>query len=119
MRAGRFGADVLILWESSRGSRKVGEWVELIDLCEQQRVSIFVTTHGREYKRAAAANARAGLPYGRIAYGYARRYDERTRKIIAQEPHPDEAPIVVELFARLKEGHAFKAIARDFAARGC
>src|SRR6266567_9558500 len=26
---GRFGADVLVLWESSRGSRKVGEWVTL------------------------------------------------------------------------------------------
>lgn len=145
--AGRFGAEVLVLWESSRGSRKVGEWVELIDLCEQQGVTIFVTTHGREYKpdnardrrsmledavdseyesakgsargkRAAAATARAGLPHGRIAYGYTRRYDERTRKIIAQEPHPDEAPNVTELFARLKEGHSFKAIARDFAARG-
>ncbi|MET7727737.1 recombinase family protein [Streptomyces mirabilis] len=30
-----FGADVLILWESSRGSRKVGEWITLIELCEE------------------------------------------------------------------------------------
>jgi site-specific DNA recombinase len=146
LRAGRFGADVLILWESSRGSRKVGEWVELIDLCEQQGVGIFVTTHGREYLpgnardrrsmledavdseyesskisarglRSAAANARAGLPYGRIAFGYTRRYDERTRRIIAQEPHPEEAPVILELFLRLKAGHTFKAIARDFADR--
>jgi site-specific DNA recombinase len=28
--AGRFGADELWLWESSRGSRKVPEWVTLI-----------------------------------------------------------------------------------------
>jgi DNA invertase Pin-like site-specific DNA recombinase len=147
LAAGRFGAEVLILWESSRGSRKVGEWVELIDLCEQQAVTIFVTTHGREYrpgnardrrsmledavdseyesakgsargKRAAEANAHAGMPHGRIAFGYIRRYDERTRRMVAQEPHPEEAPVVLELFLRLKEGHSFKAIARDFAARG-
>ncbi len=61
-------------------------------------------------KRAAAATARAGLPHGRIAYGYTRRYDERTRKIIAQEPHPDEAPNVTELFARLKEGTRSKPL---------
>jgi site-specific DNA recombinase len=144
---GRFGAEVLVLWESSRGSRKVGEWVQLIDLCEQQGVSIYVTTHGREYhpgngrdrrslledavdseyesskvsargQRAAAASARAGKPHGRIPFGYTRRYDERTRIMIAQEPHPDEAPIVIELFARLKRGHSFRGIARDFAARG-
>lgn len=144
--AGRFGAGVLILWESSRGSRKVGEWVELIDVCEQQGVGIFATTHGREYKpgnardrrsmledavdseyesakgsarglRSAAANARAGLPYGRIAFGYTRRYDKRTRKIIAQEPHPQEGPVILELFLRLKEGHSFTAIACDFESR--
>ena len=135
------------MWESSRGSRKVGEWVQLIDLCEQRGVTIFVTTHGREYRpgnardrrtlledavdseyesskvsarirRATAANARAGAPHGRIPYGYMRRYDERTRKIVAQEPHPQEAPVVTELFKRLVRGHSFKAIARDFARRG-
>ena len=49
LRDGRFGADVLVLWESSRGSRKVGEWVELIELCESAKVRIAVTTHGRIY----------------------------------------------------------------------
>ena len=147
LESGTFGADVLILWESSRGSRKVGEWVTLIELCEQQQVGIFVTTHGREYdpanardrrslledavdseyesskvsariKRAAAANARAGKPHGPIPFGYQRRYDPMSRKLLTQEPHPDEAPIVRELFARLKAGHAFHKIARDFEARG-
>lgn len=89
LRIGRFGAEVLVLWESSRGSRRVGEWVELIELCEQRAVRIFVTTHQRVYdpgnprdrrslledavdseyesgkassriRRAAAANAAAG-----------------------------------------------------------
>ena len=31
--ADRFGAGVLVLWESSRGSRKVSEWCALIEAC--------------------------------------------------------------------------------------
>jgi DNA invertase Pin-like site-specific DNA recombinase len=147
LEKGRFGADELWLWESSRGSRKVAEWVTLIELCEQQRVKIHVTTHGRTYdpangrdrrsliedatdaeyesskisvraKRAAAANAAAGKPHGRAPYGYGRRYDERTRKMIAQVPDPIEAPVIRELFERVKSGHSLRSIARDFEGRG-
>jgi site-specific DNA recombinase len=147
LESGRFGANVLVLWESSRGSRKVGEWVTLIELCEDQGVSIFVTTHGREYdpgnardrrslledavdseyesskvsaraRRASAANAAAGKPHGRVPFGYQRRYDERTKAFLAQEPHPDQAPIVREVFIRVRAGHSLRAIARDFEARG-
>jgi site-specific DNA recombinase len=147
LETGRFGADVLVLWESSRGSRRVGEWVTLIELCETARVSIMVTTHGREYdpanardrrslledavdseyesskvsarsRRASAAAAAAGRPHGTIPFGYRRRYDERTRQLVAQEPDPGEAPVVVELFARLRAGHSLAGIARDFAGRG-
>jgi DNA invertase Pin-like site-specific DNA recombinase len=35
LKNGQFGADLLWLWESSRGSRRVGEWVTLIELCEE------------------------------------------------------------------------------------
>ncbi len=147
LERGRFGADELWLWESSRGSRKVGEWVTLIDLCERQRVRIHVTTHGRTYdpsngrdrrslledavdseyesgkistrlKRANAANAAAGKPHGKTPFGYVRRYDERTKKLIAQEPEPAEAPVIRELFERVAAGHSFHGIARDFEARG-
>jgi site-specific DNA recombinase len=144
---GRFGADELWLWESSRGSRKVSEWVELVELCERHHVKIHVTTHTRSYdpanlrdrrslledavdsefesgkisaraKRAAAANAAAGLPHGRAPYGYVRRYDERTRKMINQEPEPTEAPVIRELFDRVKSGHSLRSIALDFERRG-
>jgi site-specific DNA recombinase len=147
LERGRFGADELWLWEASRGSRKVGEWVQLIELCEQQRVQICVTTHNRTYdpangrdrrtlledavdsefesgkisaraKRAAAANAAAGKPHGRAPYGYRRRYDERTRKMITQEPEPAEAAMIRELFDRVKAGHSLRSIALDFQARG-
>jgi site-specific DNA recombinase len=147
LEKGRFGADELWLWESSRGSRRVGEWVTLIELCEQQRVNIHVTTHNRTYdpsngrdrrslledavdseyesgkisarlKRAAAANAAAGKPHGRAPYGYRRRYDEHTRKMIAQEPDPIEAPVIRELFERIKSGHSLRSIALDWEKRG-
>jgi site-specific DNA recombinase len=100
---GRFGADVLVIWESSRGSRRVGEWSTLLDRLEDARIKVLVATHGRVYDpsvprdrrsmledavdseyesakislrttRAHAANAEAGLPNGRCPYGYARRY---------------------------------------------
>jgi DNA invertase Pin-like site-specific DNA recombinase len=147
LERGRFGADELWLWESSRGSRKVGEWVQLIELCEQQKVSVHVMTHSRTYdpangrdrrslledavdseyesgkisaraKRAAAANAAAGRPHGRAPYGYRRRYDERTRQMITQEPEPTEAQVIRELFDRIKSGHSLRSIAADFEARG-
>lgn len=145
--AGRFGADVLVLWEGSRGSRRVGEWVVLIELCEEQSVRIAVTTEERVYdpanprdrktllenatdaeyesakiskrtKRAQAANAVAGRPNGRAPFGYRRLYDPETRQLVAQEPHPEEAPVVVEVFKRIAAGHSMRSIAKDFEARG-
>ncbi|MEO7194573.1 MAG: recombinase family protein [Pseudonocardiaceae bacterium] len=143
----RFGARVLMIWESSRGSRRVGEWVDLLELCERRSVSIHVVTHNRTYdpangrdrrsmledavdgeyessklsarlRRAVAANAVAGRPGGRAPYGYRRVFDSQTRQLIAQEPEPVEAPVVAELYRRLVAGHSLRGIARDFEARG-
>ena len=143
----QFDAQVLMIWESSRGSRRVGEWVKLLELCERRSVSIHVVTHHRTYdpangrdrrslledavdgeyesskmsarlRRAVAANAVAGRPGGRIPYGYRRVFDPQTRQLIAQEPEPTEAPVVAELYRRLVAGHSLRAIARDFQERG-
>lgn len=143
----RFGADLLVLWESSRGSRTVDEWVRLVKLCERRGVKVFVTTHGHTYdpanprdrrslledavdseyesakvsmrvKRALAANAAAGKPAGRIPFGYQREYDPRTGKFAAQMEEPTEAKVIRELFARLHKGHSLRSIAADFEARG-
>jgi DNA invertase Pin-like site-specific DNA recombinase len=148
LRADEFGADYLVLWESSRGSRKVGEWVELIDLLERHHHQVFVTAHGgkvydpangrdrrtlledavdSEYesaktsariRRAMVSNAAAGRPNGRAPYGYQRRYDPATRVLVAQEPHPEHAPVVRELLERLVAGHSLHGIATDFEERG-
>ncbi|MFI5888519.1 recombinase family protein [Actinoplanes sp. NPDC051513] len=142
-----FGAELLILWEGSRGSRRTNEWVRLIELCEDRHVRIFIFTYERVFdpanpydradllelaikselasaetskrtRRAAAATAAAGRPAGRCPYGYRRRYDPVTRKFEAQEEEPQEAAVVRELFSRLHAGHSLRSIAMDFEERG-
>lgn len=146
LEADEFDAGILAIWESSRGSRRVGEWVDLVDLCRSRGVRIWVTTHNRLYdpanardrrslledavdaeyesdktserrRRSARASADEGRPHGRNIYGYFRVYDEHTRELLRVEPHPDQAPVVVEAARRVLEGESFYTIARDFNAR--
>lgn len=143
---GAFGASVLMLWEASRGSRRTGEWVDLIDVCAAAGVSIFVTTHSRTYDpgnsrdrrtlledaidseyesaklsdrvtRAMAANAQSGRPHGQIPYGFRRVYDDRSGSLIRQEPDPATAPHIAELFERVRAGESLRSIERDWAGR--
>src|SRR5262245_36713518 len=131
LRTDRFAADVLVLWESSRGSRRVAEWVDLIELCEKSSVLIAVTTHARTYdpgnardrrtlledavdseyesakistrvRRAVDRDAAAGKPHGPVPYGYRRLYDPVTRRYAGQEPEPSEAAVIRELFERFR-----------------
>jgi site-specific DNA recombinase len=146
-RESAFGADILMLWESSRGSRRVGEWVSFIELCEAKAVRIWVTTHERLYDprngrdrktliedaadseyesykthkrvtRTAAAQARAGRPYGQAPYGLMPVYDPATGKLQTWVEDPQRAVVVRELF-RLLELHVPTAeITRRFERRG-
>jgi DNA invertase Pin-like site-specific DNA recombinase len=147
LEEGRFGAALLIIWDSSRGSRRLSEWVRLIELAQEHGVKFFVWTHGRIYDpnngrdrrslqeegvdaeyasskisdgvlRSGRSNAAAGKWHGRIPYGYRRIRDLQTGKFVAQVPEPEEAEIVRELFARLLEGHSMRSISKDFEARG-
>ena len=146
-RQSAFGADVLMLWESSRGSRKVGEWVSFIELCEEKQVRIWVTTHERLYDprngrdrksliedaadseyesykihrrvtRTAAAQARAGRPYGQAPYGLMPVYDPQTGKLQTWTEDPVRAIVVRELFRLLEQHHPVAEIARRFERRG-
>ncbi|WP_166805529.1 recombinase family protein [Cryobacterium sp. Hb1] len=100
---GRFEANMLAIWESSRGSRRTGEWIDLIDLCRDRGVQIWVLTHNRVYdpsnardrrslredasdaeyesdktserlQRDMRAAAKSGRPHGKNVYGYQRVY---------------------------------------------
>lgn len=110
-----FGAEILTLWEGSRGSRKVGEWVTLLDLCEEHQVRIAVTEHDRIYdpaiprdrktlledavdseyesaktsgrvRRGSRSRALAGRPHGPVLFGYRRVYDAKTGVLLGQKP---------------------------------
>jgi DNA invertase Pin-like site-specific DNA recombinase len=142
-----FGADVLAIWESSRGSRRVGEWVDLVDLCKERSVRIWVTTHGRLYdpanardrrslledavdaeyesdktseriRRDVRAAAEKGRPHGKNIYGYLRIYDKQTRQLLRVEEHPEQAPIVKEAARRMLAGESLYRIAKDLNERG-
>lgn len=147
LRAGRFHAGVLVVWEPSRGSRKVSEWVALLEALEARAVLVHVTSHGRTYdprrprdrrslledavdaeyetgkssdrvRRAKRDDAVAGRPNTGPPYGYQAVHDERTGRLLGWQPHPGEAPVVAELYARLERGEPLSGIARDWAARG-
>lgn len=146
LEADAFGAEILVMWEASRGSRRVDEWVRLLDLSEQRRIRIWVHTHhtlydpanprhrrtlledavDSEYEsaktrdrslRAMRANAVAGRPHGKLLYGYAREYDERGR-YVRQVPHPVQAPLVREMAERVDAGESCWSIAQDLNRRG-
>ncbi|MBP1325084.1 DNA invertase Pin-like site-specific DNA recombinase [Leucobacter exalbidus] len=147
LEAGNFGADILGLWESSRGSRRTGEWIDLIELCAKQGVGIWVLTHGRVYDptnardrrslredasdaeyesdktserllRDVRANAMKGRPHGKNLYGYERLYDKHTRDLLEVIEHPDQGPVVREAARRVLAGETYYAIARDFNVQG-
>ncbi|MFJ4821097.1 recombinase family protein [Streptomyces sp. NPDC088801] len=147
LRAGRFGADVLIIWESSRGSRDVGEWDALVKICEKRRVLIHVTSHGRTYdprnhrdrrslledavdsayesdknsariRRDTAASAAKGRPHGLAPYGFRPVYDPKSGDLDTWIENEGESQVPKALFAMLAAGHSLAAIERTFAERG-
>ncbi|MEV6648080.1 recombinase family protein [Amycolatopsis sp. NPDC051371] len=147
LEAGTFGASILMMWENSRGSRKESEWLRLIELAEARGVRFWIDVRGRlmdpadphdrrdlvhaaadaafeagllsvRTRRGTAGAARAGLPHGRVLTGYQRVYNEHTRKFEAQIPHPEEGPLITELFDRVDRGHTQRSIAMDWERRG-
>ncbi|HEY4005567.1 MAG TPA: recombinase family protein [Pseudonocardia sp.] len=147
LRSDRYGAQVLMLWEISRGSRQVEEWLELLNLCAKRGVFFWVHTHGRLYDptngkdretvlseavkveaqaweisqritRAGKANVTEGRPSGPCPYGYVRIYDPKTRALVSQDEVPAEARNIRNLYARVLLGHTFHAIAKDWEQQG-
>jgi site-specific DNA recombinase len=141
--AGRYG--VVILWESSRGSRRLTNWSAFLDSCRQTGTKVHVVSQGVTYdlskpqdwrvlasegissvtesdmtslrmKRVYINAVAEGRPLGRIPHGYARRYDPATR---AAEQYPDDhAPLVAEVVGRIAASEAISRIVADLAARG-
>jgi DNA invertase Pin-like site-specific DNA recombinase len=138
--------DVIILWETSRGSRRASEWMAFLELCLDHNVLIHITTHQQTYdmhnarqkrtlqedgvdneyevektsgrvRRTTAANRLSGKPTGRINFGFERIYDERTRRLVEQRPLPAEAAIVNEIITRIANHTSISELVRDLNAR--
>lgn len=139
--------DLVWLWESSRGDRKLTEWSGWLDLCRQRGIKVHVATHDHTYDlsiardwktlasdgidsayesektslrvlRDMAASAAEGKPHGPIPYGFRREYDPADRKLVEQSAHPEQAPIVIEIITRVAGHDPISVICADLNARG-
>lgn len=137
---------VLWLWESSRGDRKLSTWASMLETCRDHKVMIFVETDRRLYdtarardwrtlaedgvdsayesdktsertQRAMQANADSGVPHSIAPYGYRHLHDVRGR-FTERVKELTEAAHIEELFQRIRQGHSFREIARDWEERG-
>jgi site-specific DNA recombinase len=138
--------DVVVMWESSRGSRKLAEWVDFLDLCRERGILIHVFTHHRTYdlairrdrkalvddgvdneddsektservRRSLAANKLAGMPHGIVKYGYERDHDPRTGALLGQHPVPGHAAVCEEIIRRIAAAEPVSAICDDLTKR--
>lgn len=139
------GADVIVCWENSRGTRRLREWVAFRELCE--KTGVLFSYSGRVYDmrdaddrqratedavrsegeseatrkrvlRTVRANARQGRPHGRHLFGYRREYDPVTRKLVRVVEVPEQAAVVREMGRRLLAGETCRGVAADFNGRG-
>lgn len=125
--------DVVVLWEPSRGDRKLGSWVAFLDGCREHGVLIHAVSHhrtsdprnARDYRslaedgidsayesdkiserilRGHAASAVAGRPHSPTTYGYKRLYDQATRAFDKQVPEQDQAAVVRSVIEQIGRG---------------
>lgn len=145
---GAFSADILIMWESSRGSRRVGEWVLLCDLLAERAITVFVTTHSRLYdprnprdrrslledavdseyesgklslrlRRTLAASAAGGEPPSKGAFGHPRNIRVDGRIIaVPTDRVEEERDAVRGLYNGLFAGRTLASLARELNTSG-
>jgi DNA invertase Pin-like site-specific DNA recombinase len=100
--------DVVVLWESSRGDRKMATWATFVDECRDSGTLIYITNNDHLYDPAKdyedyktlltagvdsaheaekissrtrdgiALSATEGDPHGKVPFGYTRRYELQT-----------------------------------------
>lgn len=141
IESGRLQA--IIMWDTSRGSRDLEDWVQFLKLIARKAVPVHAVSHDRTYdptnhrdwqvlaedgvknaafskqlsanvKRGFRRSARNGRPRGHPAFGWRRVYDPESRKMVTQEPIPEYRRYVEELFARYVTGTGRKALAIEW-----
>ncbi|MGC4946230.1 recombinase family protein [Streptomyces sp. DT224] len=136
---------ILVAWEASRYYRDLEVYVRLRNVCMQ--AGVLLCYNGTVYDlskradrkataqdalqaedeaegirdrnlRTARLNAKAGMPHGRILWGYARRYDPDTGDLVEQYPHPERAAVVTSIFERIAAGETEYSILQTLRAKG-
>lgn len=138
--------DVLVLWESSRGDRDAETWLGFLRQCREAGVRIHVVKDDHTYdpakmrewktlaedgianayeselisvrvRRGHTGAAKKGRPsHGNAPYGYVRTFDPTTGELTGQEPHPEYAAVVQDIFARVAQGEPVSSIVRHLEA---
>jgi DNA invertase Pin-like site-specific DNA recombinase len=137
--------DVIVFWEPSRGGRELEEWSSFLNDCMDRGVLIHITRDDQTYdvqkardwrdlaregvdsvsesnrlsdriRDGVADAAKLGVPFGKIPYGYTRRYEGsgRLRKVI-QKPDDKTAPIAREIIERIARSVPVSRIVNDLA----
>lgn len=136
---------IVVAWEASRYYRDIEAYIRLRNAC--MAANVLLCYNGqvfdlskREDRKATAqhaidaedeaegirdrvlrttrAQAKKGLPHGRILWGYARRYDSETGDLIEQYEHLERGPIVRDIFQRIAAGETVYSIVKDLQATG-
>jgi DNA invertase Pin-like site-specific DNA recombinase len=139
---GRSGYDVIVFWDTSRGSRELGRWSDFLDLCRERGTLIHVVTHRHTYdmrvrrdwkalaedgldnadesekiservRRGWNGSAQMGRPHGIAPCGYEVRYDPRDPRIRSWIIAEPAATIVREIVSRVADGDTIGGIATD------
>jgi site-specific DNA recombinase len=136
---------IVVAWEASRYYRDIEAYIRLRNAC--MNANVFLCYNGQVYDlskredrkataqdaiaaedeaegirdrvlRTTRAQAKKGLPHGRLLWGYARRYDPESGDLIEQYPHPERAHIVLSIFERVAAGETEYSILQDLRQRG-
>lgn len=137
---------MLSLWSTSRGSRDLAAWANLLDLCRERGTLIRVISHGRTYDvsnrrdwrtladegvdsadesekisenitRGKRTAAAKGRPAGRLTYGYIREYDG-AGNYVRQVVEPVQAGVVREIVQVVRDRGSLYGLARSLNDRG-
>lgn len=133
------GCDVIVATETNRFLRSLEIYLHLRSVCKKMGVLWCVAGNvydlsrradqrataldavaaedeavgiSERVQRTVRLNAERGNPHGRVLYGYQRKYDPNTGLLISQEPHPEEAKVVRDIFGRLAAGQSAYSIAK-------
>lgn len=134
---------VIIMWDTSRGSRDLEDWVKFLKLIARKGVLVHAVSHDRTYdptnhrdwqvlaedgvknaayskqlsanlKRGFKSAAKKGRPRGKAVFGWRRVYDPDSGKMLTQEPIPEYRKYAEELFTRFVTGMGRKKLAIEW-----